>query len=157
MTTELQITVNGISHTLAVSQEETLLDLLRHRLHLTGAKECCKEGACGACTVVLNGEAVRACQVPAATLAGAQVLTVEGLSQDGRLDPIQQAFLDENVVQCGFCTPGMLMAAKALLMKNVPLSEEDIRIGMAHNICRCGSYPNILRAIMKVNRQATGG
>lgn len=153
---KISLRVNGVSHTLEVSPDETLLDVLRGRLHLTGTKECCKQGECGACTVLLNGAAVRSCQVPAAGLDGAEVLSVEGLSAGGRLDPIQQAFLDENVVQCGFCTPGMLMAAKALLLKNVLLSEEDIRAGMEHNICRCGSYPNILRAIMKVNRRAMG-
>lgn len=153
MSEQITLTVNGQSHTIEVEPEETLLSLLRERLHLTGVKAGCQEGECGACTVLLNGAAVRSCQVKAAGLSGAEVLTVEGLGSGDTLDPIQQAFLDENVVQCGFCTPGMLMAAKALLLKHVLLTEEEIRIGMEHNICRCGSYPNVLRAILKVNRQ----
>ena len=153
MSERINLTVNGQVHTLEVEPEETILTLLRERLHLTGTKASCREGECGACTVILNGAAVRSCQVKAAGLSGSWVMTVEGLSQGDTLDPIQQAFLDENVVQCGFCTPGMLMAAKALLLRGVPLTEEDVRAGMEHNICRCGSYPNILRAILKVNQQ----
>ncbi|MEL7608261.1 MAG: (2Fe-2S)-binding protein [Bacillota bacterium] len=157
MAEQVRITVNGVAHQLDVTEAETLLSVLRYRLRLTGTKECCKEGQCGACTVLMNGMAVRSCQVPAAKIDQAEILTIEGLADGETLDPIQQAFIDENVVQCGFCTPGMIMAAKALLQRNVFLTEDEIRAGMAKNICRCGAYPNILRAIMKVNRQAMSG
>lgn len=115
---EVTITVNGTKHRLTVGPKERLLDTLRERLHLTGTKEGCGVGECGACTVILDGEAVHSCMVLTAQADGSEVLTVEGLEKEGQLHPLQEAFIKHHAVQCGFCTPGMLMSAKALLDKN---------------------------------------
>jgi carbon-monoxide dehydrogenase small subunit len=121
--------------------------MLRGRLDLTGTKKCCGEGECGACTVILNGRAVNSCIILAAEADGGEVLTVEGLSEDGKPGVLQQAFLDKGAVQCGFCTPGMIMAAHYLLMHNRNPSEEEIREGLSGNLCRCTGYGNIVEAV----------
>jgi len=124
-----------------------LLDLLRDELGLTGTKEGCAEGECGACTVIIDGEAVNSCLVLASQVRGKEIITVEGLGEDGKLDILQQKFLEHSAVECGFCTPGMLMSAKALFMKNPHPTEEEIRLAIAGNLCRCSGYSQIVAAV----------
>lgn len=144
---KLQFTVNGKKVQLEVEDSMRLLDILRLELGLTGTKEGCGVGECGACTVIMNGDAVCSCLVLAAQAQGAIVETVENLEQDGVLSRLQQAFLDHGAIQCGFCTPGMLMSAKALLDKNPHPSEEEIRQALEGNLCRCTGYIPILEAV----------
>jgi len=143
----ISITVNGQRHQLEVEAHETLLDMLRNRLDLTGAKKCCVEGECGACTVIMDGRGVNSCIILAAEADGSEVLTIEGLAEDGRPSALQQAFLDKGAVQCGFCTPGMIMAAHCLLMNNPNPTEEEIREGLSGNLCRCAGYTRIVEAV----------
>jgi aerobic-type carbon monoxide dehydrogenase small subunit (CoxS/CutS family) len=151
MSIRLAFTVNGVARTLDVAPHETLLDILRADLALTGTKECCLVGECGACTVIVDGQAVDSCLVLAAEMEGADILTVEGLAaRDGRLAPIQQAFLDNGAVQCGFCIPGQLMAAHALLAEHARPTRAQLEEGMAGNLCRCGCYEQIFEAIESV-------
>lgn len=146
-TVEITLRVNGQPNTLDVPAHHTLLDVLRDQVHLTGTKECCAEGECGACTVLLNGRAVCSCLVLAAETDGDEVTTIEGLSAHGDLDALQQAFLDKGAVQCGFCIPGMVMAAKYLLMTNPTPTKAEIQEGLAGNLCRCGGYLQIIGAV----------
>lgn len=146
-TTEITLTVNGVEHTLAVRHHWSLLDALRDLLGLTGAKRGCDRGECGSCTVLLDGLAVNACQALAARLAGRSVLTVEGLAPAGELSPLQQAFLDEDGGQCGFCTPGFVMAARALLDGNPSPTDAEIREALSGNLCRCNAYGRILASV----------
>lgn len=139
-----------------VAGDERLIDVLRDRFGLTGTKEGCSAGECGACTVLLNGEPVCSCIVPAVQARECEVLTIEGLSRDGELDAIQQAFADNGAVQCGFCTPGMIMSTKALLMKNPQPSEDEIRIALSGNICRCTGYVPIIAAVKAVITARSG-
>lgn len=143
----ITITVNGETHSFRVPVNRTLLQLLREDLGLTGTKEGCGEGDCGACTVLLDGKAVNSCLVLAVEADGKKVVTVEGLAQNGELHPLQQAFIDEGAVQCGFCTPGMLLAAKGLLDENPLPTEAEIRQAIAGNLCRCTGYVRIVKAI----------
>lgn len=143
----LHFVLNGESRTVEADPTETLLTLLRETLGLTGTKKGCGAGECGACTVILNGEAINSCLVMAGQIEGASILTVEGLEHDGKLDRLQQAFIDHHAVQCGFCTSGMLMSAKALLMKNPSPSEKEIRTALSGNICRCTGYNSIVDAV----------
>ena len=144
---EITLTVNETTHTLTTLPNRTLLDILREDLGLTGAKNGCESGECGACTVLMNGAAVNACLVLAGQADGCAVETIEGLSKPGQLHPIQQAFVDAGAVQCGFCIPGMVMASKALLDHNPQPEEEDIRQALAGNICRCTGYTKIIQAV----------
>ena len=150
----MRITVNGIAHELEVAGHETLLSLLRDRLALTGTKLSCERGECGACTVLISADGVRrtgySCITLAASCEDAEVTTIEGLASNGRLHPLQKAFIERDAVQCGFCTPGQLMAAAHLLERNAAPTEQDIRTAMAGNLCRCGTYPKIVRAIQDV-------
>lgn len=127
--------------------ERRLIDVLREDFLLTGAKESCGEGECGACTILLDGQAVHACLVLAGQLEGHEVLTIEGLAQNGELDIIQNAFVEHVAIQCGFCTPGMIMSTKGLLLQHPDPSEEEIRIALSGNICRCSGYVQILAAV----------
>lgn len=147
--TRVTFSVNGVERTLDVEPSERLLDVLRVRLGLTGTKEGCGVGACGACTVLVDGRAENACLVPAASLEGARVTTIEGLSTGG-LDPLQQAFLDHHAIQCGFCTPGLVMSAHALLDENPAPTEEEIRTAIQGNLCRCTGYEQVIAAIASV-------
>ncbi len=142
-----RLRVNGRETNVLAEPNDTLLSVLRGQLQLTGAKCGCGTGDCGACTVIVNGEAVRACVVPMRQAAGAAVETIEGLSHGGRLHPIQQAFVECGAIQCGFCTPGMIMAAKALLMRHPDPDEAAIRAAIAPNLCRCTGYVRIVEAI----------
>jgi len=145
----LSFVLNGAPVDVVVTPTETLLDVLRERLGVTGPKRGCDDGDCGACTVLLDGEPVRSCLTLALTVNGRQVLTVEGLS-NGDLHPLQTAFHEHGAFQCGFCTPGMLMSAKALLDHNPNPSRTEIRQYMSGNLCRCGSYEEIVEAIQAV-------
>ena len=144
---DITITVNDAEHTLSVRHHWSLLDALRDALGLTGAKRGCDRGECGSCTVLLDGRPVNACQVLALRAAGGRVLTVEGLAPAGELSPLQQAFLDEDGGQCGFCTPGFVMAARALLDANPAPSDAEIREALSGNLCRCNAYGRILASV----------
>ena len=129
-----------------------LVDLLREDFGLTGVKEGCGEGECGACTVLMDGKAVHSCMVLSGQLEGHEILTVEGLAQNGVLDPLQKAFLDHSAVQCGFCTPGMIMSAKGLLIGHPSADEAQIRDALSGNICRCSAYEQVVKAVLSVSR-----
>jgi xanthine dehydrogenase YagT iron-sulfur-binding subunit len=146
--------VNGVDHQLRLDPRVTLLDALRDVLGLTGTKKGCDQGACGACTVLLDGRRVVSCLMLAAQCNGRQVTTIEGLSQDGELHPLQQAFIRHDAFQCGYCTSGQLLSAVSLLAEGRAGSDEEIREFMSGNLCRCGAYPNIVAAIREV---AEGG
>lgn len=148
---ELQLRVNGEDYTLTVPVNKTLLQVIREDLGLMGTKEGCAEGECGACTVLLDGKAVTSCIVLAKEANGCEVVTVEGLAENGKLSLLQQAFIDEGAVQCGFCTPGMLLSAQGLLNENPIPTEEEIRKGIEGNICRCTGYTRIVKAIKKAS------
>jgi carbon-monoxide dehydrogenase small subunit len=148
-TQEISLKVNGVQHLLEVKTNQTLLEVLRNDLGLNGTKEGCGTGDCGACTVLLDSRPVNSCLVLAVDANGRSVTTVEGLESDGKLDPLQEAFVEEGAVQCGFCTPGMLMAAKGLLDENPDPTEREIRHEIAGNLCRCTGYIRIVRAIQK--------
>jgi len=143
----ITVTINGTARTIDVDVHRSLLELLRDQLNLTGTKECCAEGECGSCTVLLNGRAVNACLVLAAECDGENVATVEGLALHGQLDPVQQAFVESGAVQCGFCIPGMVVAAKYLLSTNPSPSKDEIKEGLAGNLCRCAGYSRIIQAV----------
>jgi aerobic-type carbon monoxide dehydrogenase small subunit (CoxS/CutS family) len=143
----IELTVNGALRSVDVASSETLLDALRWTLDLTGSKECCAEGECGACTVLIDGRAVNACLVLAVEAGGMDVTTIEGLDEGGRLSDLQDAFLETGAIQCGFCIPGMVMAAKALLDENPHPRPEEIREGLAGNLCRCAGYQRIVAAV----------
>lgn len=147
-------TVNGEPKEILAQPWESLLDALRDELLLTGTKEGCGNGNCGACTVLLNGRAVNSCCMLAAEAEGEEVTTVEGLAKDGKLDPLQEAFIKHGALQCGFCTPGFLMSARAFLNQNPHPTEQGIRLAIAGNLCRCTGYDKIVRAIQAV---AQGG
>jgi aerobic carbon-monoxide dehydrogenase small subunit len=142
--------VNGDPYELLVAPQVTLADFLRDELGLTGTKKSCELGECGACTVIMDGRAVNSCLVLAIEAHGKEIMTIEGLSQNGALAPLQRAFVDQGAVQCGFCTPGMLLSAKALLEAKPTPSQAEIRRALAGNLCRCTGYVRIVRAIASV-------
>ena len=144
---EIKLTVNNQPYRLSVLPWRTLLEVIREDLGLTGTKEGCGLGECGACTVLIDGRAVNSCLVLATEAEGKQITTIEGLTQGDKLHPIQQAFVDHGGLQCGFCTPGMIMAAKALLDKNPTPTEEEVKRGIAGNLCRCTGYAKIIESI----------
>ncbi len=150
MTMEKVITlnVNGKEYTATVRTNETLLQVIREKLHLTGTKYGCGIGECSACTVILDGRTVLSCQMLAVSAAGKKILTIEGLDDGGKLHPVQEAFIDEGAVQCGFCTPGMVLTAVELLQNNSSPSSRDIKEALRGNMCRCTGYTNIENAIM---------
>lgn len=155
---DVLLNVNGADLHVHVGDGESLLSVLRNRLQLTGTKYGCGEGQCGACTVLIDGRARRSCQTEAASVTGAQIATVEGLERNGNLSTVQQAFLDEEALQCGYCTSGMIMSATALLRDHTQPSDHQIVEYMNGNICRCGSYPRIVAAIKRASqRLAQGG
>ncbi len=147
-TAQIDVTVNGRPRTIEVAIHHTLLDVLRDDLGLTGTKECCLVGECGACTVSLDGRVVDSCLVLAVEADGAVVTTIEGLATDGRMSPLQAAFLDKGAVQCGFCIPGQVMAAQDLLERVGHPTVEQIHEGLAGNLCRCGCYEQITEAVV---------
>jgi carbon-monoxide dehydrogenase small subunit len=152
-THQIILTINGYSEQLDVPSNLTLLQMLRDKMALTGTKNGCSAGECGACTVILNGEAVNSCMVLAAECDGANVLTVEGLARDGILDPVQEAIIEQGGVQCGFCTPGILISSRALLDRNPNPSEEEIREALVGNLCRCTGYLRIVEAVQEASQR----
>jgi aerobic-type carbon monoxide dehydrogenase small subunit (CoxS/CutS family) len=143
----MELLVNGQSHRIDVDPERSLLSVLRDDLDLTGSKFGCGEGQCGACTVLINGAPARSCITPVRTVAGKPITTIEGLENNGRLHPLQQAFLDTDAMQCGYCTPGMIMSGAALLKKTPDPAVAEIKRAMEGNVCRCGTYPRIVAAV----------
>jgi carbon-monoxide dehydrogenase small subunit len=144
----IHLTINGSDHALDVNPGTTLLDLIRDRFQLTGTKECCDLGECGACTLLLDGRAVNSCLVLAAEADGSAITTIEGLAEDGRLNPLQHAFLATGAVQCGFCIPGQVMAAQYLLQRNPHPTPGEVREALSGNLCRCGGYEQIAAAVL---------
>ncbi len=153
----IALVVNGTRHTLEVEDRWTLAELLRDRLDLIGTKLGCDRGECGACTVLLDGRAVYACSQLAVWADGREVVTVEGLARGDDLDPLQRAFIEHNAPQCGFCTSGQLMAARALLDANPSPTAADVRAAMVGNLCRCGNYPAIVEAVLAAADTPRGG
>jgi xanthine dehydrogenase YagT iron-sulfur-binding subunit len=149
-TVSISLTINGMLHALKLDARTTLLDLLRERLDLTGTKKGCDHGQCGACTVLVDGRRVNSCLTLAVMLDGARVITIEGLAAGGALHPLQQAFIDHDAFQCGYCTPGQICSAAGLIAEGRAKTTDDIRELMSGNICRCGAYSNIVAAIEQV-------
>jgi carbon-monoxide dehydrogenase small subunit len=156
MKTLLTCTINGEEHSVLADTRDTLLDLLRERIGLTGTKEGCSNGNCGTCTVIVDGAAVNACLVLAQEAPGRDIVTIEGLSRGGKLHPVQQALVEHGGTQCGFCTPGVVLSAKVLLDENPAPTAQDVRHAIAGNICRCTGYDKIVDAVMAAaTRQAS--
>ncbi len=152
---DVMLRVNGSARRLRLDSRVTLLDALRDELDLTGTKKGCDQGACGACTVLVDGKRVLSCLTLAAQCEGREVTTIEGLAPDGRLHPVQEAFIRHDGFQCGYCTPGQIVSAVALLQEGRAGSDEEIREFMSGNLCRCGAYPNIVAAIREVAAQGS--
>jgi aerobic carbon-monoxide dehydrogenase small subunit len=150
MNHEITLTVNGNAHTVVVRSHHTLLQVLREQLGVTSPKNGCGDGECGACTVIMNGLPLNSCMVLAPEADGAVIETAEGLSDGDRLHPLQEAFIEHNAIQCGYCTPGMLMSSKALLDRNPHPTEEEIRYALVGNLCRCTGYLRIVEAVRDV-------
>ena len=151
---ELTLRVNGAERPLTLDARTTLLDALRDHLHLTGTKKGCELGQCGACTVLRDGRRIKACLTLAAMQAGAEIVTIEGLAADGALHPVQAAFVEHDGLQCGYCTPGQIMSAVALLREGRTGSDDEIREFMSGNLCRCGAYTNIVAAVRQAADRA---
>ena len=150
----VNLTINGKAHALTLDPRSTLLDVLREHLDLTGSKKGCDQGQCGACTVLIDGRRVLSCLTLAVMKDGASITTVEGLARDGKLHPVQQAFIDHDAFQCGYCTPGQICSAVGLLNEGKAKTADEIRELMSGNICRCGAYPNIVAAIQQAMGQS---
>lgn len=148
MRRRVNLLVNGREYSVDVNTTWTLLRVLREKLGLTGTKEACSQGACGTCVVLVDGQAVNSCLMLAVKAEGKSISTIEGIADRDRLHPIQQAFVDNHGIACGYCGPGMIIGAKALLEKNPDPSEEDIKEALAGHICRCGTYPNIIKSVL---------
>lgn len=157
MITIRKLNVNGTTHRVEVDADRSLLSVLRDDLDLTGSKYGCGEGQCGACTVLVGGNPVRSCITKVGAVAGKPITTIEGVAKNGQLHPLQQAFLEADALQCGYCTSGMIMSGVALLNKTPRPGEADIVRFMEGNVCRCGTYPRIVMAIMKAARAMKGG
>lgn len=153
----ITLTVNGETHQISVKPNATLLDVLRDELDLTGTKQGCGTGDCGACTVIMDGKAVTACLVLAMKADGRNIVTIEGLAHGDKLDPIQEAFWEKGAVQCGFCTPGMVLSTKALLDKNPNPTKDEIKAGIAGNLCRCTGYTKIIDGIQAAAQKMSEG
>lgn len=149
----IELNVNGIAYDVIVSPEDLLVDVLRQKLGLIGTKKGCGQGDCGTCTVLIEGRRALSCLTLAIACQGKKILTIEGMEADGRLHPIQQAFIDKGAIQCGFCTPGMVMAAKALLDENPDPTVEQIKRGLSGNLCRCTGYVKIVDAVQEAARR----
>ncbi|MBI4186321.1 MAG: (2Fe-2S)-binding protein [Chloroflexi bacterium] len=149
-------TINGEAVEVEVEPRETLLDVIREKLNLKGTKEACDQGECGACTVLMNGKPVYSCLMLGVEAEGSDILTVEGLARGEKLHPLQEAFREHGAVQCGYCTPGMLLSAKALLDENPRPTEAEVRLAIAGNICRCTGYVKIVEAIQAVAERGSG-
>jgi aerobic carbon-monoxide dehydrogenase small subunit len=154
---KISFSLNGKKTEIMTDPNQTLLWVLRNQLGLTGTKFGCGTGFCGACTVLINKEATRSCMIPVSDVKGKEVITIEGLSHNGKLHPVQQAFVDHDALQCGYCTPGMIMTATGMLLKNPTVSRQQIIEGMEDNLCRCGAHPRIIDAIEDAARVMKGG
>jgi len=153
----VRLRINGSDQWVAVEANETLAEVLRQKLGLTGTKIGCNRSECSACTVLVNGVPINSCSELAIRRDGSEITTIEGLSQNGELSPVQQAFLDNMGLQCGFCTPGQIMSATALLANNPKPTEADVRRGLSGNLCKCSAYPNILTAVLQAAEKASAG
>lgn len=153
----ITLTVNGEDYEISVKPNVSLLDVLRDELDFTGTKRGCDTGDCGACTVIMDGKAVNACLVLAMRADGCKIVTIEGMASGNKLDPIQEAFLEKGAVQCGFCTPGMALSTKALLDENPNPTKEEIKAGIAGNLCRCTGYTKIIEAIQTASQKMSEG
>ncbi len=153
----IRFTLNGKETEISLDPTLTLLWVLRDQFGLTGTKYGCGGGFCGACTIIMNGEAVRSCMLPVAGAAGSQILTIEGLSSNGKLHPLQNAFLEKDALQCGFCTPGMIMNAYGLLINNPEPTRKEVIEAMEENLCRCGAHIRIIEAIQAAGKEMKGG
>jgi len=152
----INLKINEEDYKLNVKPNTLLLDLIRNEIGLTGTKRGCDTGECGACTVLIDGVAVNSCLVLAIEVDGKNILTIEGLAKNGKIHPLQEAFIEEGAVQCGFCTPGMILSAKALLDKNPTPTEEEIKVAIAGNLCRCTGYKKIIKAISSAAEKMRG-
>jgi nicotinate dehydrogenase subunit A len=155
MADAIELTVNGARHRVRAQDDTPLLYILRNDLELNGAKFGCGLGQCGACTVIVDGDAVRSCSFPVALAAGKQITTIEGLGTIDKPHPVQKAFIEEQAAQCGYCINGMVMAATALLQRNPQVGENEVRQALAGNLCRCGTHSRILRAIARAGKEMT--
>ncbi len=153
---KINMNVNGRDYELEIDEDKRLIDLLREDLGFTGVKEGCSEGECGACTVIMDGYTVNSCLVMAFQAHGSTIVTIEGLEKDGKLDPIQQSFIDKGATQCGYCTPGLILSARALLDKVKKPTREEIREAISGNLCRCTGYNKIVEAIEEASRYENG-
>ena len=153
----MELNVNGRDHRIQVDPERTLLSVLRDELNLTGSKYGCGEGQCGACTVLINGSAARSCMTPVRTAVGKRITTIEGLETNGELHPLQKAFQDADAMQCGYCTPGMIVSGVGLLRKNPDPAVPEIVRALEGNVCRCGTYPRIIAAVRMAAAAIKGG
>ena len=147
----MNILINNLIHELKVSPEQSLLDVLREEVKLTGTKYGCGEGNCGACTVLIDGEPIRSCITTVGSVIGREITTVEGLAVDGQLNPVQQAFVENSAFQCGYCTPGFVVSATALLSKNSTPEVDEIKNALSGHICRCGAYVRIVKAVQQAS------
>jgi carbon-monoxide dehydrogenase small subunit len=157
MARPIQLKVNGETYQIEVEPHETLVDVIRGKVGLTGTKKGCETGQCGACTVIVEGKAVDSCLILAVDVHGREIVTVEGLARDGHLHPLQQAFVEEGAVQCGYCTPGMLLSAKALLDENPHPTQRQVKEAIAGNLCRCTGYVKIVKAILAAAEKISVG
>jgi len=146
----ITLNINGDTYEVAVKPNDLLVDVLRDKLGLTGTKRGCDSGTCGACTVLINGKAAKSCRIKAIKLQDKKITTIEGIAKDGALDPLQKAFIEHGAVQCGFCTPGMILEAKSLLQKNPKPTREEIKKALSGHVCRCTGYVKIIEAIESV-------
>ncbi len=157
MEEKISFNLNGKKTEILTDPAQTLLWVLRNQLGLTGTKFGCGTGFCGACTVLINREAVRSCTIPVSDIAGKEVITIEGLGRNGKLHPVQQAFIDHDALQCGYCTPGMILTAAGLLMKNPSPTRQEIIDGLENNFCRCGAHVRIIEAVETAAKVMKGG
>ncbi|HEX2970542.1 MAG TPA: (2Fe-2S)-binding protein [Bacteroidales bacterium] len=157
MEQKITFQLNGKKTEISIDPNQTLVWVLRDNLGLTGTKYGCGNGFCGACTVLIDDEPVRSCQIPVSDVEGKKVVTIEGLSENGKLNPVQKAFVEHDALQCGYCTPGMILTATSLLLKNSNPTEQEIKAGLEDNLCRCGAHVRIIEAVKTAAKEMKGG